>query len=246
MSDTFYHARTSGPSPAPKLQKMRRLTQTAILALSTVAGAQARSTLIKPGLPVQPSPAAVRPASDYVLHLNDALEIQLPFSPEYNETVTIQPDGFIGLREAPPIPVSGKTVEQAEELIAQAYKGVLKDPKVSILLKTFLSPSFYASGELARPGRYELRSETTLMQAISEAGGLLNERAKKSQVIIFRPLGSGTYESHVIDVKDLLKKSSFEDSAIYPGDIIYVPQNRMSKIQRYIPNPGVGANISTF
>jgi len=64
-----------------------------LLTACSIAGAQARSTLVKPVPGIQ-SGTPVQPSSDYVLHLNDALEIQLPFSPEYNEGVTIQPDGL--------------------------------------------------------------------------------------------------------------------------------------------------------
>jgi polysaccharide export outer membrane protein len=190
---------------------------------------------------------SVQPPPDYRLNLSDTLDIQMPFSPEYNETTTVQPDGRISLREAQPIQVSGKTVPEVEALIVQAYAGVLNKPQVSILLKDFLKPSYYASGEIGRPGRYELRSNVTLLQALSEAGGMLNERASKKEVVIFRPQGNGTFEPHVVDVKNLLSaKAAHEDYPILPGDIIYVPQNRMSKIQKYIPtaNMGMGAYLT--
>jgi polysaccharide export outer membrane protein len=213
------------------------------------AGAQSRPVISKSTPPTPSAPVAVQPAADYVLHINDSLEIQFPFSPEYNESVIIQPDGQIGLREASSISIAGKTVAEVSSLIAESYKGILNSPKVSILLKNFLVPSFYATGEVGKPGRYELRSDTTLLQALSESGGLLNERAKKTQVVIFRPLkGGGVYESHLVDVKALLdhKDGHFEDRPIYPGDIIYVPQNRYSKIERYLPTMSLAAYAAPF
>jgi polysaccharide export outer membrane protein len=180
----------------------------------------------------------------YRIHLSDKLEIQLPFSPEYNEMVTVQPDGRISVREAEPVMVLGKTLPEAEALIAVAYNGVLSKPVVSVLLKDFLKPSFYASGEVGHPGRYEILSDITLLQAISEAGGLVNERARKKQIVVFRPLGNGTYESKVIDIKQMLDaKGPAEDYAILPGDVIYVPQNRTSKIQRFLPTSSIGTYV---
>lgn len=97
---------------------------------------------------------------------------------------------------------------------------------------------------MAAPGRYEILSDITLIQALSEAGGLLNDRASKKQVIVFRPQGNGTYESKVIDFKQMLKaKVPQEDYAILPGDVIYVPQNRYSKVQRYIPTANIGTYV---
>ncbi len=189
---------------------------------------------------------------DYRLHLSDVFEVELAFSPEYNQTVTVQPDGYVVLKEVGRVQAAGRTVTELQASIAKAYAGILNQPVVSIVLKDFFKPSFYASGEVGKPGRYELRSDVTLMQALSEAGGLLNERASKKQVVVFRPLGNGTYESHIIDVATLLKPKGVngitEDVRVLPGDIIYVPQNRASKIKPYLPNASMGAYLapSTF
>lgn len=185
---------------------------------------------------------------EYRLHLSDVFEVQFSFSPEYNQTVTVQPDGYVVLKEAGRLQAAGKTVTELQAAIAQAYTGILNRPAVSIILKDFFKPSFYASGEVGKPGRYELRSDVTLMQALSEAGGLLNERASKKQVVVFRPLGNGTYESHIINVATLLKPKSAnaitEDVRVQPGDIIYVPQNKASKIKPFLPNASMGAYLA--
>ena len=122
------------------------------------------------------------------------IELQFPFSPDYNESVTVQPDGRISLREVDPVQIAGKTVLEAQSLIQQAYSGILHEPRVSLTLKEFQLPSFYASGEIGKPARYELHNQITLLQGISEAGGLLNDRARKKEIVVFRPQGNGTYE----------------------------------------------------
>jgi polysaccharide biosynthesis/export protein len=206
--------------------------------LHSQTGPSSPQTGSAPALTTRQGPA------EYRLHLSDKIEIQMPFSPTYNETTTVQPDGRISLREAEPVEVLGKTLRETEAIIAAAYSGVLNKPVVSVLLQDFLKPSFYASGEVGRPGRYEILGDTTLLQAISEAGGLMNERASKRQVVVFRPQGNGTYESKVVDYKELVAAKRPEDYAILPGDVIYVPQNRMSKIQRYIPTANIGTYVA--
>lgn len=226
-----------------------RLIVSGLLCASVRVPAQSMPTQPR-SLPTRPATSAgqvsttVAPPLDYHLHLSDRIELQFPFSPDYNETVMVQPDGRISLREVDPIEVAGKTVLEVQSLIQQAYNGILHEPRVSVSLKDFQVPSFYASGEIGRPGRYELHNEITLLEAISEAGGMLNERARKTEVVVFRPQGNGTYESRVIDLKKMLAaKGVEEDFAIAPGDIIYVPQNRMSKIQRYLPSTNVGTYV---
>jgi polysaccharide biosynthesis/export protein len=216
----------------------------ALLPLLIPACVRSQTTSPVPQSPSAPALAIRQGPADYRLHLSDKIEIQMPFSPQYNEITTVQPDGRISLHEVEPVRVLGKTLPEAEALIAEAYRGILNKPVVSVLLQEFLKPSFYASGEVGRPGRYEILSDITLIQALSEAGGLLNERARKKEIVVFRPQGNGTYESKVIDAKQLLEaKGPEEDYAILPGDVIWVPQNRMSKIQRYIPTPNVGTYV---
>jgi len=243
---------------------MNKSTQTSLLALSFALFATALQAQYTPSpqpvpgfnnVPLQhvaspadtasqPTPTGEAPL-DYRFHRSDRVELQFPFSPEYNEIVAVQPDGRINLREVDPIAVAGKSVLEVQTMIQQAYAGILKQPRVSILLKEFLAPSFYASGEIGHPGRYELRSDITLLQALSEAGGMLNERASKKTVVVFRPQGNGTYESNVIDMKKMLQaKGSQEDFPIRAGDILYVPQNTFSKFSRYLPNATAGAFIS--
>ncbi len=194
------------------------------------AGAQAR-------IPLQ--------AKDYQLQVSDVIEMTFPFSPEYNQTATVQPDGKIALKEAPAVAASGQTLIELQERIASAYAGVLHEPKVFLALKDFQKPSFYASGEVGRPGRYELRTSLSLLQAVSEAGGILHERAKRTEVVVFRPAGSGMFEAHVIDVKAMLEaRSPTEGFMIHPGDVIYVPQNKFSKISRFIPTANMGAYVT--
>jgi polysaccharide export outer membrane protein len=192
----------------------------------------------------QPSPTGEAPAN-YRFHRSDRIELQFPFSPEYNETVAVQPDGRISLREVAPVEIAGKSVTDVQVLIQQAYAGILKEPRVSILLKEFLGPSFYASGEVGHPGRYELHSDITLLQAISEAGGMVNERAAKKEIVVFRPQGNGSYEPTVINIKKMLQaKGTHEDFSVLPGDIIYVPQNGFSKFSKFLPNASAGAYVS--
>jgi polysaccharide export outer membrane protein len=185
----------------------------------------------------------------YALRLSDVVDLKFPFAPDYDETVTVQPDGAISLRESKPVPVAGKTLHDAEVAIEAAYVGVLKQPKVSIVMKDFQKPSFYVSGEVVKPGQYELRESLTLLQAISVAGGINNDRAKKKQIIVLRPQCNGFYLTMKFDIKSVLYGKAHDDSYkegfVKPGDIIFVPQNTYTKIEKYLPSTNVGAYAQT-
>jgi protein involved in polysaccharide export with SLBB domain len=70
---------------------------------------------------------------------------------------------------------------------------------------------------------------------VAIAGGF-TQQARHSQVVLFRRISADVAESHVIDVKKMLDaRDLHEDLHLRPGDFIFVPQSRVSKIRRYVP-----------
>lgn len=180
----------------------------------------------------------------YKLHPGDSFDLTFQFSPEFNQTVIVQPDGFISLREVGGIHVAGLTLPQVEAAVRNKYSSILKQPVVSVTPKDFEKSYFIAMGEVSRPGKYEIRGPITVTEAIAIAGGLAPDRAKTSEVVLFRKNGDTLEPGKVVDVKKLLKKRNLsEDLYVKPGDLLYVPQNAWSKIHQIIPTPGVGMSV---
>jgi polysaccharide export outer membrane protein len=165
-------------------------------------------------------------------------------TPEFNQTVAVQPDGYVTLKGIGSFFIEGQTVPELTETVKVAYAKTLHDPVVVVALKDFDKPFFIASGQVDKPGKYDLRSELTLTEAIAIAGGF-NDKAKHSQVVLFHPLPTGGYEAKLLNVKKLLASRNLsEDPQIQPGDMLYVPQNAFSKIRAFIPTPSMGAYVS--
>jgi len=180
-------------------------------------------------------PAFAQRAERYQLRKSDSFEIDFALSPELNQAITVQPDGYITLRSAGTIPAEGLTIPELTEKIREAYLGILHDPIITIELKDFDKPYFIASGQLGKPGKYDLRSDLTITEAVAVAGGF-TEASKHSQVVLFRPGQNGMTEARIINVKKMLKSHDLaEDIHLKPGDMIFVPQNQYSKISRYLP-----------
>lgn len=180
----------------------------------------------------------------YTLRQGDSFELNFQFSPEFNQTVVVQPDGFISLREIGGVHVSGLTLPQVQQLVEKKYSGILKKPVISITPKDLEKSYFIAMGQVERPGKYELRGPVTVTEAIAIAGGLAPDRGKTSEVVLFRRIGNAMGPGEVINVKKLLKHRDLsEDVYLHPGDMVYVPQNTWSKIHQIIPTPGVGMSV---
>jgi len=176
----------------------------------------------------------------YCLRKGDSFDVDFAFSPEFNQTVVVQPDGYITLRGAGSMQVEGQTVPELTETIKKAYANILHEPVVTVALKDFEKPYFVAAGQVAKPGKYELRSDLTLVEAVAIAGGF-TENSKHSQVLLFRRVSDQLVEARLFNVKQMLQSHNLgEDPHLQPGDMLFVPQNAMSKIRKFLPVPSMG------
>lgn len=180
----------------------------------------------------------------YRLRKSDLLEIGFTFSPEFNQTVSVQPDGYIRLKELGDVYAEGQTLHELEATLHSAYAPTLHDPEVTVALRDFDKPYFIASGEVGHPGKYELRSDTTISEAVAIAGGF-TQQARHSQVLLFRRVTDDLVEARVLNIKKMRNGHQLgEDPHLRPGDFLYVPQSRVSKIRRYLPVPSMGMYLN--
>jgi polysaccharide export outer membrane protein len=171
----------------------------------------------------------------YRLQRSDALEIHYRYSPEFDQTVIIQPDGFVVLQLAGNLKLRGLTLDEARAAILEKAAQRLEDPEITVALKDFEKPYFMVGGEVASPGRFEMRGAITALQAVTLAGGFKTLSAKHSQVILFRRVGPDMAKAEILDLKAVMSPSATERlTDLQPGDMLIVPQNRLSKIERFV------------
>lgn len=188
-------------------------------------------------------------APSYQLHSGDQLTISYTYTPEFDTTVIIQPDGFVTLKVGKPVELAGKTVEQAKVLLERSASERLLHPAVSLNLLDFQRPYFVVAGEVYTPTKFDLRSDLTVIQGLMIAGGV-KQTGKSSQVVLIRGFTSANPEVHLIDVKHLdSQKVLAADMPLNSGDVIFVPRNRLTRaIQVFslITSPAIYANIAAY
>lgn len=181
----------------------------------------------------------------YRLQPSDVVEIDFVVAPEFNQTLSIQPDGYVMLRDAGMVEAQGLSMAEFSAAVQKAYRGYLHDPQVSVVLKDFERPYFIVGGEVGKPGKYELRSDTTVAEAVEIAGGL-TQQSKHSQVVLFRRVNDDLMETRLLNLKKMLKDRSLkEDAHLRPGDLIFVPQNSISKIARFVSKPSASMYLNS-
>jgi polysaccharide biosynthesis/export protein len=176
----------------------------------------------------------------YTLRAGDVLDVDYRYTPELNQTVKVLPDGYVNLNVVGDVRVSGLTVQEAHDLIVRKAQDQLNDPELNLILKEFQQPYVVVAGEVGKPGKIDLRENTTAMQAILLSGGFLAS-AQSGQVLLFRQINGDTAEIRVLKLSKLQKTADLErDVTLQSGDMILVPRDKIEKLSRYIKLLNIG------
>lgn len=201
--------------------------------------------------PYDPQAGPDRPALQhryprYQVTRDDVLSLTFPLVPEFNQKVTVQPDGYITLQNVGSVFILGMTVPEVVEALKKTYAKVLHDPMIDVDLTDFQKPYFMVSGQVGKPGQYELRHDTTVSEAVAIAGGFLP--TAKTQVFVYHRINSGWLEVKKLSLKDLLNgKNINEDIQMQPGDMVFVPEKFITNFKKYVPyTAGIYANPASF
>lgn len=208
---------------------------------STASSAQTSSQLQPVNAPAGRAAPQLLERPRYRIEQGDVLDLVFPLETDFNQTITVAPDGYVALRGVGDFYAAGKSLPELHDALLTAYSGILHNPIINVDLKDFQKPFFIVNGQVAHPGKFDLRENITVSEAMAIAGGA-TEKARCSQVLLFRRLPGGTMvEVRKLDVKRMLKKGNLtEDVTLQPGDLIFVPQNTISKIQQFLPTSSMG------
>jgi len=214
---------------------------------SIVCGAQenARPSAAS-ATPAEDVDVALFPSGRYRLTPTDVIEVTFPYVPEFNQTLTVQPDGYVTLRAVGELRVQGRTLPELRLMLFEAYQPIMREPVITLVLKEFEKPYFIAAGEITNQGKFELRGATTLTQGLAIAGGL-TDKGKSSQVVLFRRYSQDMLEVKQIDVKKMFSSRDLsEDPLLRPGDTVFVPKSALAQIGRFIAKPQLGLYLNPF
>lgn len=96
-------------------------------------------------------PVLKTPHPRYELQAGDTIEITFRYTPEFDQTVSVQPDGYISLRDLPDMYVAGQTSPKLVENLTKAYAKTLHEPVITVSIKDFEKPYFIVGGEVGHP-----------------------------------------------------------------------------------------------
>jgi polysaccharide export outer membrane protein len=194
----------------------------ATLQIGLFAQAKAQSNAASvPPRPVTGAAAAPALPTDYVIGVDDVLNVVFWREKDLSGEVVVRPDGKISLPMINDVPAVGLTPEQLAKQVEQAATKYVRDPGATVIVKEIRSRKIYVVGEVAKPGTFPLANEMTVLQAIAEAGGLL-EHASKDDIVIVRRQGAAEQRLK-FNYKDVLRgKNTEQNVKLLPSDTILV------------------------
>jgi polysaccharide export outer membrane protein len=176
----------------------------------------------------------------YKLQPSDVIDIEYVYTPEYNQTATIAPDGTVRLKLLGSVKLAGLTLDEATATVLDKASVPLNKPELTLTLKDYVKPHFTISGQVERPGIYDMHGSVTFLQAIAMSGGV-KDFSKQKQVILVRKTSSELAEVRVINLSKLSTADGVkEDFALRPDDMLLVPKNRLGKVEPYVRVASMG------
>ena len=189
-------------------------------ALSPMAAAQSRPA---PHRTDTASAPAVSPPPGYLIGPNDVLSVMFWRNKDMStEQVVVRPDGYITLPLLNDIHAAGLTPEALRLQVLDEARRFVEEPAPTIIIKEIHSRQVFITGQVEKPGTYQLTDQMTVMQLIALAGGV-KEFAEREQIVVMRT-EAGRQVLHKFNYKWVLKGLNLSQNIVLrPGDTVVVP-----------------------
>jgi polysaccharide export outer membrane protein len=168
------------------------------------------ATLAPPAAPVDPKA--------YVIGAEDVISIRVWHEPENSGQFIVRPDGKVSVPLVGEIQAAGLTPEKLSLNIAESLQKIMVHPEVTVGVERVNSKKYYIQGEVNKPGSYPLVIDTTVLEALVNAGGF-RDFANTKKIVILR--GSERLKFNYHEVTH--GKKMEQNILVKPGDQIIVP-----------------------
>jgi polysaccharide biosynthesis/export protein len=184
-------------------------------------GAQDKTAATTAGTLVAAPSGTVDP-NEYRIGPGDVLQISVWKNDAVSRTVPVRPDGKVSLPLLNDLDAAGYTPMELRDILVKKLAEYMPAPEVSVIVTEPRSFKVSVMGEVAKPGRFELQSRTSVLDVLALAGGL-NQYAAKSRIFVLRPDGKGMKRLPFNYGKAVGSGGEQENFYLQSGDIVVVP-----------------------
>jgi polysaccharide biosynthesis/export protein len=194
------------------------------------------ATAVRNSLPLDQlsAQAAMTSAQEYQIQPGDQLDVKFYYNTELNEQITVRPDGRISLQLAGEVKAAGLTPKELTSLLTRTYAAQLKNPEITVIVRSFTAQRVYVDGEVNKPGLVNLIDSTTALQSISQAGGL-KDSARIDEVILMRRTADNKFTATLLNLEKALNGiDPKQDVILMPKDIIFIPKSHIANVNTWV------------
>lgn len=176
--------------------------------------------------------------SAVVVGVGDEIEVRFPYSPTWNQTVQIAADGSASFLAVGRLIVGGMSPGTLNQTLNDAYKHVLENPELDVVVKTPVARNVYVMGEVLEPGEFELTADRrlTFLEAIARAGGPRKESAYLAHTLLVRwSASTGRQLTWKFDARSEYWRGG-EPLYLQPYDVIWIPNTPVDKVAIWVDN----------
>ena len=160
--------------------------------------------------------------SGYTIGPGDLLDVTVWNNAGISRTVPVRPDGKISLPLLDDVQAAGLTPKQLKDDLTRRLAKYISSPEVSVIVREIHSLQVAVIGEVNKPGRYDLKSRASILEAIALAGGF-SPYATRSKMVILRVEGSTIKRIPCNYNKVVAAEVEPESFFLQPGDTLVVP-----------------------
>jgi len=178
---------------------------------------------------------------DYHIGPEDVLEVTLYDLEDEQGQPRVIParvtnTGTVALPYVGSVEAEGKTPQEFEEQLREAYRRFIHDPQLTVFIREYRSFQVSVIGYVKTPGVVDLRGRKSLLEVLAMSGGLTDDAGKNVRITRITPEGS---QMLLVDLDRLANEGDVTLNVdLQPGDVVSVPKAGTFYVEGVVKKPG--------
>jgi protein involved in polysaccharide export with SLBB domain len=188
------------------------------------------SSIVQPNETALPAPRL----QPYRIQPGDELDIKFFYNPELNEVVIVRPDGMISLQLVDDVKVADLEPAELDNILTEKYSKELREPVITVIVRTFSRQRVFVGGEVLRPGLITLAPGMDPVQAVMQAGGLRETASPQNAIVIRKGADSRPVPIRFDLNSYMMGNSETAEFQLQPDDVVFVPKSSIAQLNKFV------------
>lgn len=179
--------------------------------------------------------SAEKQSNDYIIAVGDELDVVFLYHSDLTtRELIVRSDGRISLPYVGDVMAAGYRPMQLDSVLTSHFSEILRDPNLSVIVRSSVEKMVYVLGEVQTPGGYPFETSVSLLQSIALANGLKSS-GKADHTVVIRREGVTRIIGVEVDVNAITRGEALhQDFMLRNNDIVYIPKKRLHSVRDFM------------